>query len=258
MARFEIHAPMGPTDVLAWLTEHREVLESEVVEFVLPSETIEPAGQSLLACMIAARSAAGRRTTFSGSESVKADLQEHAPIGDLRTARRLADSLSDGVEASLPNAAPSVVRAARFVMEELGANIVQHSGRPETGVGCAAAAPERDDGRFQLAYCDAGIGFLASLTRHGEFATRIEGDADAIQLAAEKGLSSVGGRSNMGMGLGILTDLSDRLGADLWIVSGTAVWHRRSAAKELRVATVREVPRYDGAWICLDAPAFPR
>jgi hypothetical protein len=109
-----------------------------------------------------------------------------------------------------------------------------------------------------MAFCDAGIGFLASLTRHEEFAGRIEGDADAVQLAVEKGLSSVGGRSNMGMGLGLLMDLSDRLGADLWIVSGTAMWQRRSAAREHRVSIVRAVPCYRGAWICFDAPPFPR
>lgn len=249
---------MGPTDVLSWLAVHRELLDGDQVELVLPEYALEPAGQSLLACLMAARSSAGLHTTLSGPEFAQATLRKHAPIRDFRTARRLADTLAEGLEASLPNAAPSVMRAARFVMEELGANIVQHSGRPETGFGTVAASPERDEGRFQLAFCDAGIGFLASLARHGEFATRIEGDADAIQLAAEKGLSSVGGRSNMGMGLGVLADLSDRLGADLWIVSGVAVWHRRSAARGLRVATVREVPRYDGAWICLDAPAFPR
>ncbi len=88
-------------------------------------------------------------------------------------------------------------------------------------------------------------------------ATRVQDDAEAIQLAVEKGLSSVGGRTNMGLGLGVLCDLSDRLGAELWIASGTALWHRRTAPHGLRVATTRKVPALAGAWVCLDAPAMP-
>lgn len=119
------------------------------------------------------------------------------------------------------------------------------------------AWPERGEGRFQIAFCDAGIGFLASLTRNAEFASGVADDGDAIQLAVEKGLSGAEGRANMGMGLGLLLDLSDRLAADLRNVSGTALWHRRTAARDHRICTLRAMPRFLGAWICLDAPAFP-
>jgi anti-sigma regulatory factor (Ser/Thr protein kinase) len=208
----------------------------------------------LVASQKAARDRAGLRTTVNGDGATT--LQELLPIVTLRHARRTADALGDVLERELPAAAPSVLRAARFVIEELGANIVQHSGVADTGFGTVRAWPEK--ARLQVAFADAGMGFLASLQRHPELASRVQDDAEAIQLAVQKGLSSVGGRTNMGLGLGVLCDLSDRLDAELWIASGTALWHRRTAPHGLRVATTRAVPILVGTWICLDAPATPQ
>lgn len=247
---------LDPGEVSQWLDRHAQwlVADNEAVTLEATS-TWCPAVAVLLAALRAARRYAGRETRLS--EDVLDRVETLSPINDLRSARQAAEAAADELERTLPDAAHSVVRATRFLFEELGANIVQHSGSPETGFGTLHASPGENGGRFQMAFCDAGVGFLASLTRHDEFAGRVADDADALQLAVEKGLSSVGGRTNMGMGLGLMLDLSDRLGADLWIVSGSAMWQRKSAARGHRVSSVRTVPAYQGAWICFDGPGYP-
>lgn len=174
-------------------------------------------------------------------------------ITDFDVARRNAEAHADCIERQLPTLAPSPARMARFVMEELGANIVQHSARPQTGFGLAQAFPKL--GRFELAFADRGVGFAASLQRNPELAGRIHSDAEALQIALAPGVSGVGDpRRNMGFGLKLLSNFSDHLGADLWIASGDAVLHRRNSVGSGRMSTVLATPRWRGTWVCLDAP----
>jgi hypothetical protein len=147
-------------------------------------------------------------------------------------------------------------RFARNVIEELGVNIVQHSGAAGTGFtlgrGWGGDAP-----RLQLSAADAGVGFLASFQRHPEFAGRVQEEAEALQLALQTGLTASDSPANSGFGLGMLRFLADQLGADLWIVSGGAVLHRRTVAGQ-RANSVRSVSAWSGSWICLDAPLSRR
>ncbi|MBL8803862.1 MAG: hypothetical protein JNN27_17800 [Planctomycetes bacterium] len=101
-------------------------------------------------------------------------------ITDFAVARRNAEAPAHSIERKLPTLAPSPARMARFVMEELGANIVQHSARPQTGFGLAQAFPKL--GRFELAFADRGVGFAASLQRNPELAGRIHSDAEALRF----------------------------------------------------------------------------
>jgi len=174
-------------------------------------------------------------------------------ITDFDIARRNAEAHADCIERQLPTLAPSLARMARFVMEELGANIVQHSARPQTGFGLAQAFPKL--GRFELAFADRGVGFAASLQRNPELVGRIHSDAEALQIALAPSVSGVGDpRRNMGFGLKLLSSFSDHLGADLWIASGDAVLHRRNSVGSGRMSTVLATPRWRGTWVCLDAP----
>lgn len=70
---------------------------------------------------------------------------------------------------------------ARFVVQELAANVVQHSGRPETGFGLVQA--DLASSRLEIAFADAGVGFRESLSRNPELDGRIEDDAQALQIA---------------------------------------------------------------------------
>ena len=139
----------------------------------------------------------------------------------------------------------------RFVFEELGANVVQHSEAPRTGAGSIAIDDAQH--RFELAFADCGIGFLASLQKNPELAGRIADDAEALQLALTPRVSGTGAsRSNMGWGLKALVDLSDLLDGDLHIASGSAMLTRRTRAGQ-RTNAIRAIPPWQGTWICLEA-----
>jgi anti-sigma regulatory factor (Ser/Thr protein kinase) len=140
---------------------------------------------------------------------------------------------------------------ARFLFEELGVNIVQHSEAPETGFGLLQSFPHL--GTLELAFADRGIGFLASLQKNPELAGRIEDEGEALQLALGKGLTGTSApRRKMGMGLGLLQDFSDRLGGELWIAFGSALLRRRTVAG-VRSTTVHANGAWPGSWICLEA-----
>lgn len=170
---------------------------------------------------------------------------------DLLSARRAADQVADALVAKSPALSPSVVRMVRFVFEELGANVVQHSAAPRTGIGWADI--DTQTRRFTMSFADAGVGIRASLQRNPELAGRIADDAEALQLALSPRISGTGAsRSNMGWGLKALVDLSDLLNAELYIASGTAMLTRRSSAGQ-RTNVIREIPEWRGCWIALEA-----
>lgn len=177
----------------------------------------------------------------------------HVPLHPIRTERD-ADEVARECDAllqqQLPTLASSVRRLARNVIEELGVNVVQHSGAPGTGFAMAQAWPDRP--RMQIAVADAGVGFLASFQRHLEFKGRVEGEGEALQLALHTGLTSSSSGDNSGLGLGMLRDLSDKLRANLWMASGTALLHRRTVGGQ-RVNTIRPTAGWRGSWICMDA-----
>jgi len=172
-------------------------------------------------------------------------------IKDLDEAQAAATRIAQAVQAQDPTISPSALRMTRFVLEELGANIVQHSGAPETGYAFADLEPSSR--RMQLSVADCGIGFLASLQRNPELRGRISDDAEALQLAMTPRVSGTEpSRSNMGWGLKVLLDYSDLLDGELYIASGNAMLVRKSLAGQ-RTNAVRSIPRWAGSWICVDA-----
>lgn len=109
-------------------------------------------------------------------------------------------------------------------------------------------------GRFELAFADAGVGFRASLQRNPELECRVSDDAHALRLALTRSVSgAIDAHKNMGFGLHYCAMTSDELGGDLWIASGSALLQRRTI-DGLRTNTIRRIPPWQGAWICLDAP----
>lgn len=173
-------------------------------------------------------------------------------IRDLRTARIVADQTAQVLESELPEVGPSSLRMARFILEELGANIVQHSARPGTGFGMAQAIPQAR--RIEIAFADAGVGFLESLQRNPELVGRVADEGEALQLALGRGLTSrADGRGNLGLGLDLLVTFSDLLGGDLRVASGDALLHRRTVAGRERVNSVRRTAGWRGSWVCLEA-----
>lgn len=242
--------------VPSWLGAWSGALGAEELEIQFAADSfLEPGPIAILAAGVAARKLKLLKTSIQfdqASDSFR--FSQLHPIVTKENYENLALESGKFLERQLPAAPTSVVRGLRFIIEELGANIVQHCGRPETGFGLAQAYPQQN--RVQLAFAGSGVGFLASLQRNLELAGRVSSDAEAIQLATTQGLSGVEGRTNMGMGIPLLCDISDRLGSDLWILSGSALLYRRTLAGK-RVATVSPCPNWQGAWICLDTPVFP-
>lgn len=273
----------GPRETPAWFRDWATAAGSPELNLVVPSGCfLRPTGIALLAAGIAWRQSEGLTTTMRwepGSEDTHRYLQRidffrslgvtsreaferHDPTGrfvplqritDERTAHDLAERSVACLDAGLLAGPRSPLRMARFVFEELGVNIVQHSGAAQTGFGVLQSF---GDG-LEIAFADAGIGFLASLQRNPELEGRVESEAEALQLAVGKGLSGTAApRTNMGLGLGLLQDFSDRLGGELWIASGDALLHRRTTAA-VRTSTVRPVASWRGSWICLQVPLRP-
>lgn len=241
--------------------------------------SLEPAGIVLLAAGIARRQAAGLRTWLdaaagsafeeltrlgfqrelgvespsdSGAGMVGDEASGLRRLRDLHAVRDLADRTRDLLEARHPPLSPTMLRAAHFVFEELGANVVQHSGRPDTGFGLARAEPET--ARIQIAFADSGMGFRASLEQNPDYTGRIQDEGQAIRLALDRRVTR-GGPGNMGMGLYFLATLAEAIEGDLWIASGSALYSSRPGGSGQREVRVDSTAGWDGAWISLDAPA---
>lgn len=270
----------GPAQIGAWFKSWSAVAGEPDLTLVLPrSSFLRPTGIVLLASGIAERQRLGSKTSLiaqTGSEDSYRYLQrigffdalgvnteerfvrheaagrfvELRRITDERIAQTLAEESVDCLRQQLRGVPTSPLRMARFVFEELGVNIVQHSEAPSTGFGVLQSFSQE----LEIAFADRGVGFLSSLQKNPEFEGRVEDDAEALQLALGKGVTGTSEpRRNMGMGLGLLQDFSDRLGGDLWIASGGATLRRRTVAGA-RTTTVHATETWPGSWICLAAP----
>ena len=241
-----IPAPFGPRQALDWFNRIGPLRESSI-SFTFPKGVaLEPGGAVLL-------KSASKAQHVVFKEDTADYLDQLGGVTDLRSARMLADQAADQLVAELGEHVEGSLVDARFSLEELGANVVHHSERPETGFGASRGYPA--NGRFQIAFADHGIGLKASLEKNPEFQTRVSDDTEAIKLAQIKGVTG-SAQEDRGVGLYFLTDLSDRLGGDLWIASGAAMLHR-SGPTEARRSEFRAIAPWQGVWICLDAPAQP-
>lgn len=278
-ATIQVPKLLGAEQAASWFAAWAGVRDAPSLHVILPCDSrLDPAGQSWLAAGIAGRAAQGKVTSMAYDPSSQPARELHGldffrvlgvdlsavfegptPDGSIVKLRRIesekiatalaretADCLADQF-ASLPSTRR---RAAAFLFEELGVNIVQHSGAARTGFGLARGFAE--ERRLQISFCDAGVGFLASAQRHPEFAGRLTDEGAALQLALEKGVSFSNSPANSGFGLGLLRSLSDELDAHLWLASGSALLHRWSLSGK-RVSVVTQTAGWRGAWVCLDA-----
>jgi hypothetical protein len=177
-------------------------------------------------------------------------------VHDYRIAGTFAEQSTNLLAEAAPGLSPSVRRLARFVLEELGVNIVQHSRRPETGWGVLLV--DASAARLSFAFADQGVGFLRSLQGNPEYEGRVADDAEALQIALSPRVTgTTAPRTNMGIGLDQLVRFADLVGADLWIASGTAALHSRKTAAGVRTNAIRPTAGWSGAWISFDAPLQP-
>ncbi len=270
MAEFRIEGATDPNAAPTWFAQWTTLADEPDLTFVLPKQRLHASVMVLLGAIAAERRSRGRKNRVSGDaadnplarllleladvglEGAKGAFETLRPIVDQRTARQLSEAVADALTELRPSVSPSIVRMARSVFEELGANVVDHSGRPETGYGFVQVDPSRH--RLELAFADCGVGFRASLQRNPELQGRVADDAEALQLAMSPRITGTQSpRTNMGIGLKLLADFSDVLGGDLWIASGSAMLHRKTTAGQ-RTNVIRSILPWRGTWISLDAP----
>lgn len=273
MVEFVVEGSGEPSSIPKWFEQWARVADEPELTFVLPDHGIRASALVVLAAMTTSRRMQGLENKLTGDPNpnpnawfmilfgapgfgfgiaprrLRESLQS---ISDLARAHQLAEEAATALTDVAPSTSPSAVRMARFVFEELGANIVQHSGRADTGFGFMRVDARTN--RFELAFADAGVGIRESLQRNPDLEGRVADDAEALQLAlAPRVTGTAGPRTNMGIGLKLLTDFSDLLNGDLWIASGSAMLQRRTTAGQ-RTNSIRSIPPWQGTWICLDAP----
>jgi anti-sigma regulatory factor (Ser/Thr protein kinase) len=261
-----------PDGIASWIETWSKVAEAPELRLVLPEDAyVEPMAIALLAAGISRRRALGMRTwvipedgaadalrllqsvDFFHELGLETEVAPDAPptrtatplrrIGNLAIARRQAEVTRAFLEKIVPPIPSNTVRAVQFVFEELAANIVQHSGAPQTGFGIVMVDPVTK--RIQIAFADAGVGFRASLGANPVLAGRIVDDTEAIRLALDR-RASEGNTGAVGMGLLLLSTFAERVQGDLWIASGEAMTVRG-------VDTFEKTAGWRGAFVCLDA-----
>ena len=154
--------------------------------------------------------------------------------------------------------------ALKFVMTELGRNVVQHSGSSIGGVAIAQHFPERK--ALQVAICDLGRGVRASLsTRYPE----LKADREAVRMAVlphSSGASADSGPyatslQNAGLGLFFSREIAWRSGGSFWLASGDAllgvrgdlpaIWEAPTPTAE---RVYRRIQGWPGTVVAMDFP----
>jgi len=121
--------------------------------------------------------------------------------------------------------ARGLVAGLMGALGELQENVIQHSGRRQSGVVAYAAGK----GAFEFVVADAGIGVLASLRQNSEFAGLADA-GEALRAAASDGASRHARSTGRGYGIGRLFrslahdagDLRFRSGDHVMRISGDA------------------------------------
>ena len=154
--------------------------------------------------------------------------------------------------------------ALKFVMTELGRNVVQHSGSGVGGVAIAQHFPDRKT--LQVSICDLGQGVRASLSgRYPE----LKADREAVRMAVlphSSGAPGEGGPyqaslQNAGLGLFFSREIAWRSGGSFWLASGDALLGVRGDLPETFDAETpaaqrvyRRIERWPGTAVAMDFP----
>ncbi len=143
------------------------------------------------------------------------------PISRIRDAADLKRVISDLVP--LLHAAPAVADPIRYVISELGRNVLEHA---RTGIGAFACAQYYSkSGRVAIGMADSGVGLLESL-RHSH---RVTDDRQAMYMSLTPGVSGAtarigGNETNAGAGLYFVKSIAQLSGTHFVIYSGRSMF----------------------------------
>lgn len=280
-----IPGPFEASNSLHWVRGWNEVQETLSLRVVLPTSTfLYPSGIALLASCLKHRQELGCLTELRGDRESDAfrylqrinlfnclgvtvaeeftrrdSTGRFIPLesitsntGSYELARRIVQCISGG-----PDAQNSVDRRTTLVLQELGCNITQHAQAGNTGFGVGQVFPKIAKAEF--AYCDYGRGIRASLEQNFELAGRIGSDVDAVRLALEEGISgNPDPVQNAGIGLHELDRACRDMRGALWLVSGSAYFHRDYSGPEVREHVRDDDPPFKGTLVCFRVPQRAR
>jgi hypothetical protein len=281
--KISIPQQFGPSDVTTWLHQwvpHQD-LEDLVIE-ISENAYCGPGGIAILASCLRYRQMKGLRSRLVWPKTgrliqylqridffahlgieIKEDFQRHpennrfVPLQAIeteKTAESVAQSIVDCLEVHDPEMGSSRRNFSKFILSELGCNIVQHANSNGTGYGMGQFFPSAKLTEF--AFSDYGVGVLNSLQRNPEFATSVSTDEEAIRLAITEGISSnPNQRVNGGYGLSELDKLCAKFRGQLWIASGEALLYKKYRKTGLEQDRTIQIPNFQGTWVCFKIPA---
>lgn len=206
---------------------------------------VHPFALALAACAGATATAEGRKTSGSlknvpsARYLVRMKLFDHlgikppvkiveheeagrfVPLTQIRTSDDLRNTISNLIP--LLHATPRVADPIRYVVSELGRNVLEHA---NSGVGAFVCAQYfRDKERIAIGMADSGRGILSAIRQSHEASN----EARAIQLALTPGISGAtprigGNETNAGAGLFFIRSIAKVSGNFFTIYSGSTLY----------------------------------
>jgi len=192
-------------------------------------------------------------------------IEEHeesgrfVPITQIRTADDLRRTITNLIPLLHTN--PSVADPIRYVVSELGRNVLEHANSRVGGFVCAQYF--RDQRRIAIGMADAGIGIAAAIRQSHVAPT----EPDALRLALTPGVTGVtpiigGNETNAGAGLFFIRSIAKASGNFFVVYSGKTEYKllRSQARPEVLFANpmleghtlVESLPDWQGTAIGID------
>lgn len=192
-------------------------------------------------------------------------IEEHeesgrfVPLTQIKTSQDLTNTITNLIP--LLHAAPTVSDPIRYVISELGRNVLEHSNSPVGGFVCAQYF--KDKRRIAIGIADAGIGIHNAIrTYHNPSSER-----HAFQLALTPGISGAtprigGNETNAGAGLFFIRSIAKTSGNYFFIYSGNTSYKlvRRQKSRNILYADALleahsmndDLPHWQGTAIGID------
>lgn len=177
------------------------------------------------------------------------DSGRFVPLTQIKTSQDLTNTITNLIP--LLHAAQAVSDPIRYVISELGRNVLEHSGSPTGGFVCAQYF--KDKRRIAIGMADAGIGIFEAMRPYHNPTD----EQDAFRLALTPGISGTtsrigGNETNAGAGLFFIRSIAKVSGNFFFIYSGKTGYKllRRQKVKNVLYAN----PLSEGHNINTDLP----
>ena len=173
------------------------------------------------------------------------------PLTQIRTSADLKKVISDLIP--LLHAEPTIADPIRYVISELGRNVLEHA---DSSIGAFVCAQYfRDQRRIAIGIADSGRGVWASIARSHQADT----EAKAISLALTSGISGAtlrigGNETNAGAGLFFVRSIAKTSKNFFAIYSGSTIY--KLLRKQAEPSLLYGDPTYESHSMVTDLPEW--